>query len=44
MRAYFATPQPVTDPSWYLDSGATYHITSNLANLNMRAEEYTGLD
>ena len=42
MQAYFAAPQPVTDPSWYPDSGATHHITSDLANLNMRAEKYTG--
>lgn len=44
MQAYFATSQPVIDPSWYLDSSATHHITPNLANLNMRAKEYTGSD
>ena len=43
MQAYFAAPQPVTDPSWYPNSSATHHITSDLANLNMRAEEYIGL-
>ena len=42
MKALLATPQQPTDPNWYLDSGATHHVTSDLANLNIRAEEYQG--
>jgi len=30
--------------TWYLDSGATHHMTLDLANLNLKAEEYVGTD
>ncbi|KAL5758033.1 hypothetical protein ACOSP7_020644 [Xanthoceras sorbifolium] len=36
--AYLATPGSVGDPSWYVDSGATNHITSDLNNLNLKSE------
>uniref|UniRef100_A0A2N9H904 Reverse transcriptase Ty1/copia-type domain-containing protein n=1 Tax=Fagus sylvatica TaxID=28930 RepID=A0A2N9H904_FAGSY len=42
MQALLATPQQNPDPNWYPDSGATHHITSDLANLNVRADEYQG--
>jgi hypothetical protein len=42
MQALLATPQQTTDPNWYPDSGATHHVTSDLANLNIRADEYQG--
>jgi hypothetical protein len=42
MQALFATPQQTTDPNWYPDSGATHHVTSDLANLNVHADEYQG--
>jgi hypothetical protein len=42
MQALLATPQQPTDPNWYPDSGATHHVTSDLANLNIHAEEYQG--
>ena len=35
--AYIATPESVVDPAWYIDSGATNHITSNLNNLSIRS-------
>ncbi|KAL5833967.1 hypothetical protein ACOSQ3_017641 [Xanthoceras sorbifolium] len=41
--AYFATPNSVQDQSWYLDSGATNHITSDLGNLSLKSE-YRGND
>ncbi|KAL5842084.1 hypothetical protein ACOSQ3_012687 [Xanthoceras sorbifolium] len=40
---YIVTPTSVNDPSWYVDSGATYHITSNLNNLSLNSE-YKGQD
>jgi hypothetical protein len=42
MQTLLATPQQTTDPNWYPDFGATHHITSDLANLNVRDEEYQG--
>jgi hypothetical protein len=42
MRALLATPQSPSDEQWYADSGATHHLTTNLANLNVRADEYQG--
>uniref|UniRef100_A0A2N9F0Q4 Reverse transcriptase Ty1/copia-type domain-containing protein n=1 Tax=Fagus sylvatica TaxID=28930 RepID=A0A2N9F0Q4_FAGSY len=44
MQALLATPNYASDPNWYSDSGATHHITSDLANLNVRADEYHGPD
>uniref|UniRef100_A0A2N9HBX8 Reverse transcriptase Ty1/copia-type domain-containing protein n=1 Tax=Fagus sylvatica TaxID=28930 RepID=A0A2N9HBX8_FAGSY len=44
MQALLATPQSQCDSNWYPDSGATHHMTNDLANLNVRADEYTGHD
>jgi hypothetical protein len=44
MQALLATPNYAPDPNWYSDSGATHHLTSDLANLNVRADEYHGPD
>ena len=44
MQALLATPHQAPDPNWYPDSGATHHVTYDLANLNLRADEYQGLD
>jgi hypothetical protein len=41
-QAYLAAPQHDVDPAWYQDTGANTHITSDLANLTLGAEEYTG--
>jgi hypothetical protein len=42
MQALLATQQQVMDPNWYPDSGATHHLTHDLANLNVCADEYSG--
>jgi hypothetical protein len=44
MQAYYSNTQPAPDPNWYTDIGATHHLTSDLANLNVHAEDYTGTD
>ncbi|XP_075633527.1 uncharacterized protein LOC142605988 [Castanea sativa] len=44
MHALLAAPQALPDLNWYPDSGATHHLTSDLENLNVKAEEYHGLD
>ncbi|KAK0599971.1 hypothetical protein LWI29_010346 [Acer saccharum] len=36
--AYFATPKTVADQAWYVDSGATNHVTSNLSNLSIKSD------
>jgi hypothetical protein len=41
-QAFMASPQALADQTWYPNSGASHHITSDLANLNLKAEEYTG--
>ena len=40
MHALFTTPQSASDLNRYLDSGTMHHLTANLANLNVRANEY----
>ena len=42
MHALLTTPQTAPDLNWYLDSGATHHLTANLANLYVKADEYHG--
>ncbi|KAL5856782.1 hypothetical protein ACOSQ3_004240 [Xanthoceras sorbifolium] len=37
-QAFYATPETVADQSWYVDSGATNHITADMNNLSMRSE------
>ena len=44
MQALLATPNYAPDSNWYSDSGATHHLTSDLENLNVRADEYHGPD
>ena len=41
--AFVASPQTVGDSSWYLDSGATNHITVDLNNLSLQ-HDYKGKD
>jgi hypothetical protein len=42
--AYFAAPHVASDFSWYNDMGSTHHLTNDLSNLNIRADEYIGTD
>jgi hypothetical protein len=44
MQAYLSTPGSTFDSAWYPDSGATHHLTSDLANLNISAADYSGSD
>ena len=43
-QAYVAAPPSFVDQNWYPHSRASHHITSDLANLNLKAEEYGGSD
>lgn len=36
--SYNASPSTVNDPAWYVDSGATNHITADLNNLALRTD------
>ncbi|KAH9714566.1 retrovirus-related pol polyprotein from transposon RE2 [Citrus sinensis] len=42
-ETYVANLEDSSDEGWYLDSGATHHITNNMANMHVR-EEFKGLD
>jgi hypothetical protein len=42
MAAYMAAPSNQPDLSWYPDTAATNHMTSDLSNLNLQSEEYNG--
>ena len=44
MHALLTTPQSAFDLNWYPDYGATHHLTADLANLNVRVDEYHGSD
>uniref|UniRef100_A0A2N9IS14 Retrotransposon Copia-like N-terminal domain-containing protein n=1 Tax=Fagus sylvatica TaxID=28930 RepID=A0A2N9IS14_FAGSY len=44
LQALLATPQPQSDYNWYSDIGASHHLTLDLSNLNMGADEYTGTE
>uniref|UniRef100_A0A2N9GL63 Reverse transcriptase Ty1/copia-type domain-containing protein n=1 Tax=Fagus sylvatica TaxID=28930 RepID=A0A2N9GL63_FAGSY len=41
IHALYASPNAASDLNWYSDSGATHHLTNDLPNLNVHAEEYT---
>ncbi|KAA8517203.1 hypothetical protein F0562_017545 [Nyssa sinensis] len=43
-QAYFSAFKNSTDANWYPDFGATHHLTSDFANLNVKAEDYSGSD
>jgi hypothetical protein len=44
MNAFVASPSITVDANWYPDSGASHHLTSDLVNLNITAEDYNGSD
>ena len=37
-NAYVATSDTIHDPAWYVDSGATSHVTADLDNLSINSE------
>jgi hypothetical protein len=43
-KAYLSAPSTISNLNWYPDSGATHHLTSNLDNLNIKADDYMGSD
>jgi hypothetical protein len=43
-QAYLSAPSSSSDQNWYPDYGATHHLTSHLANLNIKAKDYLGSD
>jgi hypothetical protein len=44
INAFVASPSNTVDANWYLDSGASHHLTLDLVNLNIIAEDYNGSD
>lgn len=38
--AYLASASTIADPKWYVDSGASTHITSNPANYDHAIQSY----
>lgn len=44
MQAYYSAPNNQSDSTWYPDSGATHHLTSELDNLNLKVDDYMGSD
>ena len=40
--AYLANMDAPADTNWYLDSGATHHLTNDVSNMHM-AEPFTGI-
>jgi hypothetical protein len=44
LHANMVSASSASDSSWYPDTGANVHLTNDLSNLNMHAEDYTGMD
>jgi len=44
LHGLMATTSAVSATDWYPDTGVTYHLTNNMANLNLRSEDYTSSD
>jgi len=42
LAAYVTTPHQSADYQWYPNTGSTSHMTNDLTNLNIKADEYTG--
>lgn len=43
-RILYSSPSLPTDDSWYPNTGATHHLTSDLHNLNLTSDAYPGSD
>jgi hypothetical protein len=39
-----ATTTATSEFDWHLDTDATHNLTNNMANLNLRSDDYTGID
>jgi hypothetical protein len=44
MHANLASAHSASDSQWYPDTGSNVHLTNELSNLNMHAEDYTSSD
>ena len=44
LQGLMATTSSVSATDWHPDTGATHHLTNNMANLNLRSEDYAGSD
>ena len=44
LHGLMATTSTVFATDWHPDTGATHRLTNNMANLNLRSEDYTGSD
>jgi hypothetical protein len=44
MPTYLSTPLGGFDSNWYPYSNNIHHLTSNVKNLNLKVEDYTGSD
>jgi histidinol phosphatase-like PHP family hydrolase len=42
VQAYLSAPSSSSDQNWYPDSKATHHLTFDLTNLNIKANDYMG--
>lgn len=42
LKTYIANYERLANKGWYLDNGATHHLTNNIANMHVR-EEFIGL-
>lgn len=43
-QAFMTSNSGPPDQGWYPDTAAAHHLTFELSNLNLRADEYTGTD
>jgi hypothetical protein len=43
-HAYLSALSSSSDRNWYPDSGGTHHLTPDLDNLNIKVDDYMGLD
>jgi len=44
LQGLMAITSSVSATDWHPDTGATHHLTNNMANLNLRSEDFTGSD
>ena len=43
-QAFIAANNGGWENDWLADTGATHHITHDMANLNLKSDDYTGTD